>query len=187
MSQWLGSTKENLARREREFMMEKSKVRMLSPLENIQVGDYSITKLEQGQVAEVPRWVAEELVTMKLAESDEEPFETQVFRALSREKLMGPMQLSPLQADFYLKMRRRLAYLIKAVEEGRARKEDVDRLRTACYDVVGMRLNKLLSLGGSSMSATALADKITPDEAGFFAKSQALSKEWKSALLGGGS
>ena len=185
MSQGLGSTEENMNRRERDFMMQKAKVRMLSSLENTHVGDYSIDKLEQGQTAEVPRWVAEELVAAKLAEVNEEPFETELYRALSREKLMGPMQLSPLHGDFYVRMRRRLAYLDKAVGEGRARKEDVDRFRGACYDIVGMRLNKLLALGGSSVPASTLADKMTPDEASFFARSQALSKEWKASLLGG--
>lgn len=174
-----------LEQRERDYMMVKSRVKLLSSLENIQVGDFAIEKLEQGQTAEVPRWVAEELVAMKLAEVDEEPFETGLFRALSKEKLMGPTQLSPLEGEFYVRMRRRLAYLNKAVEEGRARKEDVDRLKSACYDIVGMRLNKLLSLAGSSVPASTLADRMTPDEASFFANSQALSKEWKAALLGG--
>lgn len=185
MSQWLGSTQEDLERREREFMMEKSRVRMLSSVENIDVGDFNIDKLERGQTAEVPRWVADELVTMKLAEVEEEPFDVQVLRALSKEKLMGPMQLSPLQEDFYIKMRRRLAYLSRAIEEGRARKEEVDRLRAACYDIVGMRLNKLLSLSGSSVPASTLTDRLTPDEVSFFATSQAMSREWKAALLGG--
>lgn len=174
-----------LERREREHLLGKVNVKMLSSLENIQVGDYAISKLEQGQVAEVPRWVAEELVALKLAEVNEEPFETELLRSLSREKLMGPMQLSPLREDFYVRMRRRLAYLDGAVKDGRARKEDVDRLRVGCYDIVGMRLNKLLSLAGSSVPASTLADKLTPDEATFFAGSQAMSKEWKAALLGG--
>jgi hypothetical protein len=185
LAQRFGSTEEVLARRERDFMMQKANVRMLSSLENTHVGDYSIDKLEQGQMAEVPRWVAEELVAAKLAEVNEEPFETELYRALSKEKLMGPMQLSPLQGDFYVRMRRRLAFLDKAVGEGRARKEDVDRFRAACYDIVGMRLNKLLALAGSSVPASTLADRMTQDEASFFANSQALSKEWKTALLGG--
>jgi hypothetical protein len=186
LAQRFGSTEEILARRERDFLMQKANVKMLSSLENTHVGDYSIDKLEQGQMAEVPRWVAEELVAAKLAEVNEEPFETGLYRALSKEKLMGPMQLSPLQADFYVRMRRRVSYLDKAVGEGRARKEDVDRFRGACYDIVGMRLNKLLALAGSSVPASTLADRMTPEEAGFFANSQALSKEWKAALLGGG-
>ena len=165
--------------------MGKVNVKMLSSLENIQVGDYEIAKFEPGQVTEVPRWVAEELVNMKLAEVSEEPFETELLRALSKEKLMGPMQLSPLPDNFYVRMRRRLSYLDRAAAEGRARKEDVDRLRGACYDIVGMRLNKLLSLAGSSVPASTLADRMTPDEATFFYNSQAMSKEWKAALLGG--
>jgi hypothetical protein len=159
---------------------------MRSSVENLEVGDFAVSKLSEGETASLPRWVAEELASMKLAELDEEPFETEAYRVLSKEKLMGPMQLSSLQGDFYLRMRRRLVYLGKAVEEGRARKEDVDKLRAACYDIVGIRLNKLLSLAGSSVPASTLEDKVTPDEAGFFTSSQALSRQWKAALLGGG-
>ena len=74
MSQWLGSTEENLTRREREFMMKKANVRMLSSLENTHVGDFDIDKLEQGEMAEVPRWVAVELVAAKLGLMNDEPF-----------------------------------------------------------------------------------------------------------------
>jgi hypothetical protein len=185
LSEAHSALRQMLDQRDRAYMLGTTRTRMRSSLENLDVGDFHIDKLSEGGTVELPRWVAEELVSLKLAEVDEEPFDVQVLRALSKEKLMGPMQLSPLQEDFYIRMRRRLAYLAKAVQEGRARKEDVDRLRAACYDIVGMRLNKLLSLSGSSVSASTLADRLTPDEASFFATSQSMSKEWKTALLGG--
>lgn len=68
---------------------------------------------------------------------------------------------------------------------GRIRKEDVDKLKSASYDLIGMRLSKLLSLSSSSTSIS-LGDKLTPEEAAFFALSQSLSKEWKAGLLGDG-
>lgn len=185
MSEEHGAITELFERREREFMLAKSKVRMRSSVENIDAGDYRIEALSEGQTAELPRWVAEELVALNLAESSEEPFETEIYRALSKEKMMGPLQLSPLSQDFYLRMRRRVSYLEGAAREGRVRKEELEKLRAVCYDLIGIRLSKLLSLSSSSTKVSDIGEKLTPEEKAFFTHSQSFSSEWKSALLGG--
>jgi hypothetical protein len=174
-----------LERREREYLMTSTRARMRSSVENLDVGDFHIEKLNEGESVELPRWVADELVGQGMAETAESPFENEVFNALSKEKMMGPLQLSRLQPDFYLRMRRRLSTLGASVGEGKSRKEEHDRLRAVCYDLVGIRLSKLLSLSSSSATATTLEDKLTPEESAFFMLSQSLSKEWKTALLGG--
>ncbi|MDA4128064.1 MAG: hypothetical protein OK422_01140 [Thaumarchaeota archaeon] len=166
--------------------MSKSRVTMRSSVENIEVGDFKIEKLNVGESAELPRWVAEELVHLNLAEMAEEPFETEIFKALSREKMLGPFQLSNMNSDFYLKMKRRLAYLRSAMDAGRVRKEDFERLRASSYDLIGLRLGKLLSLSSSSTSVATIGEKLTPEEKAFFTISQSASKEWKDALLGVG-
>lgn len=178
--------KELFERREREFMLTKSRVKMRSSVENIDAGDYRIETLSEGQSVEVPRWVAEELVRLNLAESSDEPFETEIFKAISREKMMGPLQLSALPQDFYLLMRRRIAYLSAAALEGRVQKEECEKLRTVCYDLIGMRLSKLLSLSSSSTKVTDMGNRLTPEEKEFFTLTQAFSLQWKAALLGGG-
>ncbi|MDA4124300.1 MAG: hypothetical protein OK438_02430 [Thaumarchaeota archaeon] len=164
--------------------MGKAKVVMRSSLDNIDVGDFRIDGLKQGETVELPRWVAEELSSLSLAELAEEPFETEIFRAIGKEKMMGPLQLSALPQDFYLRMKRRLSLLGRAATDGKAKKEDLDRLKAGSYDLIGMRLSKLLSLSSSSTSVTSLADKLTPEESAFFTASQSVSKEWRAALLG---
>ena len=173
-----------LERREREYLLGKARVKMRSSLENLDVGDFRVEKLAEGEITDMPRWVVDELVGLNLAEAVEEPFEIEIFKALSREKMMGPLQLSALPLDFYVRMKRRLSRLVEGVGDGGAKKEDLDRLRSGSYDLIGMRLSKLLSLSSSSTSITSLADKLTPEEAAFFSLSQSLSKEWKAALLG---
>lgn len=176
---------ELLEERENEYLLGTVRVRMRSSVENLDVGDLRMERLSEGETVELPRWAADELVNRGMAESSEAPFENGVFSALSREKMMGPLQLSTLPPDFYLRMRRKLEALSSAVAEGRSRKEEVERLRTACYDLVGIRLSKLLSLSSSSAAAPTLGDKLTPEESAFFQLSQSLSKEWKMGLLGG--
>jgi len=168
---------------ETEFLLSKTRVTMNSPLEDIEAGDVKLGVLRQGETVELPRWVAEELTGLKLAEMTEEPFETELFRALGREKMLGPFQLSGLPPEFYLMMRRRLAYLRAAADEGRVKKEDYEKIGASSYDLVGVRLGKLLSISSSSTSLATLAEKLTPEERAFFALAQSFSKEWKNALL----
>lgn len=175
-----------LERREREYLLGTARAKMRLSIENLDVGDFHVDRLNEGETVELPRWVLDELVSQGFAEASDAPFENEVFNALSKEKLMGPLQLSGLTADFYVRMRRRLAALGTGVAEGRVRREDFERLRVVCYDLVGIRLSKLLSLSSSSAPASTLADKLTPEENSFFAVTQSLSRDWKASLLGGG-
>jgi hypothetical protein len=177
------AVRDMLERRERDFLLGKSRVTMRSSMENVQVGDFRIDNVKDGETVELPRWAAEELVRLNLAEMLEEPFETEIFKALSREKMMGPLQLSNITPDFFLKMRRRLGHLNTAVQEGKVKKEDYERLRSNSYDLIGLRLGKLLALSSSSADVATFSDKLTPEESAFFKLSQSFSKEWKNALL----
>lgn len=168
---------------ETQFLLSKTRVTLSSSLEDIEAGDVKLGGLKQGDAIELPRWVAEELVQLSLAESTEEPFETELYRALSREKMLGPFQLSNLSPDFYLRMRRRLTYLRTAVQSGKVRREDYERVRASNYDLVGVRLGKLLTLSSSTTSSDSLAGKLTPEEKAFFNLAQSFSKDWKNALL----
>ncbi len=185
MSDEQPTLRQMLERREREYLMANTRAKMRSSVENLDVGDFHIDRLSEGESVELPRWVADELVGQGMAETAESPFENDIFNALSKEKMMGPLQLSGLQPDFYVRMRRKLSALSASVAEGRSRKDDYDRLKAVCYDLVGIRLSKLLSLSSSSATASTLGEKLTPEEAAFFALSQSLSKEWKGGLLGG--
>ena len=171
------------AQREREFLLSPVRVTVKSTLDAIEVGDIEIPKMKAGEAAELPRWVAEELVELNVAEIQEEPFEGEIFKALTREKMLGAPQLSPLQTNFFLRMRRRLATIKEGSETGRYRREDYEKLKGSCYDLIGRRLSKLLSMT-SSASIQTVADKITPEERVFFTTAKSFSDEWKRALLG---
>lgn len=159
---------------------------MRASLENIDVGDFTIGKVKASEAVEFPRWVAEELVELNLAEIEEEPFESEVFKAITREKMLGSPQLSGLQPDFYLKLRRRLEVIKEGVSAGKFKREDYEKLKANCYDLIGRRLSKLLALSGSLSGLETIGDKLTPEERVFLTSSQSLSQGWKRALLGDG-
>jgi GINS complex protein helical bundle domain len=186
LAQPTGSMRDLLSQRETSYLLGKTRVTMRSSLENIEVGDFRVESLKEGQSAELPRWVAEALVALNVAQMDEEPFEQELFRSLSREKLMGPLQLSNLSSDFYPRMKRMLTRRAEEAKDGKIKREDYDKLKASSYDLIGMRLSKLLSLSSSSTSPQSLTDKLTPEERAFFALSQSVSREWRDALLEGG-
>jgi DNA replication factor GINS len=169
--------------REREFLIAPVGVTMKTSTEQIEVGDLLLAKAKEGERLELPRWVAEELVDLNLAELQEEPFDVEIFKALTREKILASPQLSPLEPNFYIRMRRRLAAVRSGVERGKYRREDYEKLKTTSYDLIGRRLSKLLSMS-SSASVQTIADRITPEEKAFFSMSSSISAAWKRALLG---
>lgn len=152
-------------------------------MEQLEVGDMTLEKMKEGESLELPRWVAEELAELNVADVQEEAFEVEIFKALTREKMLGAQQLSVLQPNFYLKMRRRLAAVKAGSEKGKYRREDYERLRATCYDLIGRRLSKLLSVSSSANLQT-IGEKITPEEKVFFTASRSRSEEWKRSLLG---
>ena len=113
-----GMIKELFDQRERDFLLSLVRVTMSAQLENIDVGDYRIGSLSDGESVEMPRWVAEELAELKLCEVEEEAFEGEILKALTREKMLGSPQLSSLQPDFYLRMRRRMKETPKMKKKG---------------------------------------------------------------------
>ncbi len=169
--------------REREFLLSPVRVMMKTSTEEMEVGDLVLAKAKEGERVELPRWVAEELVDLELAEMQEESFEVEIFKALTREKILASLQLSPLEPNFYIRMRRRLAAVRTGVERGKYRREDYEKLRMTSYDLIGRRLSKLLSMSSSSNVKT-IADRITPEEKEFFSMSSSISSGWKKALLG---
>jgi len=169
--------------REREFLLSPVRVTMKTSTEQMEVGDLVLNKAKEGERLEMPRWVAEELVSLELADMQEEPFDVEIFKALTREKILASPQLSPLEANFYIRMRRRLAAVRVGVERGKYRREDYEKLKTTSYDLIGRRLSKLLSMS-SSANVKTIADRITPEEKAFFSMSSSISSAWKKALLG---
>ena len=79
-----------LERREREYLLGTTTAKMRSSVENLDVGDFHIERLGEGDSVDLPRWVADELITQGMAESSETPFENEIFSSLSKEKMMGP-------------------------------------------------------------------------------------------------
>ena len=169
---------------ELDFLLSNVRVTFKVPISEIEAGEIKLKQVNQGGTLEIPRWAAEELEKKGLAEIAEEPFETEVFKALSREKILGPLQLSKLSPTFYMRMRRRLLYLMDEASHGRVRRDEFERFKASCYDIVSIRVGKLLSLANASSNIPELQERLTQEERELFSILQQTTKSWKSMVLG---
>jgi hypothetical protein len=89
--------------REASFLMSPVKVTARTDIPEANLSTFTLREVSEGDVVEVPRWVAEVLEENNLVNMGEEGVEAELFRALQREKLQGPTQPSQLSKDIYLK------------------------------------------------------------------------------------
>lgn len=173
-----------LKQAEIEFLLTNIRVSVKKAIDKIEAGSLVLSDLKQDQTIEIPRWAAEELEKEGVVEVVEEPFEVEVFKALSKEKLLGSLQLSKLPYNFYMRMRRYLILMSDKLRENKIRNEDYQKLKVSCYDLVSIRIGKLLSLANSSINPTELSEKVTAEELIFFKSIQELAGKWKKTMLG---
>ena len=146
---------------------------------------FHLDETKEGDSVEVPRWVGEILVETGFADAQEESLEIEISRALSRERIQGSLQLSTLKKDFYLKVRRHLNYLERKGEIDEAAKPEHERFSVSAYDLITLRLGKLLYFGSSSSTPQDLLEKITPEEEKLFNGAHDVVESWRKTVLEG--
>lgn len=170
--------------RELSHLLAPIRITMKKSLPKIEVLSFTLEDTKEGDIHELPRWAAEVLVEMGFAEAEDESFELEVFKALSRERIQGPTQLSTLKDDFYLKLRRLLKGLRAKAEKDGSIKPELDRLLISVYDLITLRIGKLLYLAGSSYPQ-GISEKVTPEEKELFDQVRKSVEEWRNFLVEG--
>jgi hypothetical protein len=167
--------------RDREFayLLGGTRLRFKQKTPRIDIGSVHLEPMNEGDTIELPRWVAEVLVETGVCENQEENFSSEVFKAVTREKIAGNDQLSTLRPDFYLKVRRQLSF---ASEKPSA---EVEKTRTLVYDLVALRLRKILSVATSLSAPTDIREKLTPEEYQMFESVYGLLQSWRSVVMEG--
>jgi len=120
---------------------------------------------------------------MAFAEIQEESFNLELFKALSRERMQDPSQISTLKADFYLKMKRQIKLMKAMMEKDESSKEVYEKFSSSAYDLIALRTSKLLYLAGSSTLSPDLERKTTPEERILFEFIRSIIENWKKAII----
>jgi DNA replication factor GINS len=172
--------------REFAYLLAGTRLKILQNTVKQDIGSIHLESLNQGDVVDVPRWIAEILIEIGVAESQEESFASEVFKAVNREKMAGDNQIATLRSDFYLRIRR---HLVSSTGKLGAMKPtdlaELERTRTLIYDLVALRLRKILSISFALSPPTDIKEKLTPEEYQIFDTVYGLLQSWRRAILEG--
>jgi hypothetical protein len=173
--------------RDREFsyLLTGTRLKMKQKLPRIDIGSIHLEPMNEGDTIELPRWVAEVLVDMGISDIQEENFSSEVFKAVTREKIAGNDQLSTLRPDFYLKVRRQLSFTSEHPGAKPSSLSDLEKTRTLVYDLVALRLRKILGLAVSLSTPPDIKEKLTPEEYQIFDSVYRLLQSWRSVVMEG--
>jgi DNA replication factor GINS len=170
--------------REMEYLLLPVKIITKRSLPKISISSINIAETKEGNLIEVPRWVAESFVELGFAEIQEESFEVEMLQMLSRERIQSSNQLSTINKDFYLKLKRHLECLKENIKARKKSKLTYDESLMKAMDLVTLRAVKLLPLTVGEYTPD-LMKKITPEEVSLFNIIRELVQQWKRTVVEG--
>ncbi|MCS7116645.1 MAG: hypothetical protein RMJ31_00845 [Nitrososphaerota archaeon] len=165
------------------YLLSPVKVLVKKGLPRIEVGSIQIEELKERDLLEMPRWMAEVLSELGFIEIQEESFDIELLRALSREKVQSSSQLSTLRSDFYLRMKNYLNELRSYCEKDSSRRAEFDKISILCRDLITIRVCKLLYNACSSSLPAELLEKIPFEERVLLERVHKIIEDWKKNIL----
>jgi len=138
-----------------------------------------------GQEAEVPYWIAEQLVSADLARYREEDIMdlAKLSKTHWKETIPSSTQLPSLQPGFYCVLRRFLAKLKADGKQDPAKLREYERAENLSRDVINCRLRKIASFAAGPGSSTDLIKNMTLEEQALYKRLSATIGEWKASIL----
>lgn len=152
-------------------------------LNRIEMGSYILEATSAGSTIEVPRWLAEILASKRLVTYEDNDVELELYKALSREKIPGSLQLSPLRNDFYPQIRT-LAALYQRDKEIPNSNQSYQKLAGAADSLITIRIRKILSLAALSAPPFDIDGQIPKEERVLFERVRDLVRLWRESTLG---
>lgn len=141
----------------------------------INVSEISIEG-KQGEILNIPRWVANVLESEKLVEIQDDDMLVALKQTITKENIQGEEHVSTLEPDFYIKM---AAYM------KRLSQQDYDKVESMLNTLIRKRQGKIVRLADSSKMTGELAKKLSREEYAFFNAIHDISTEFKKQTFGG--
>ena len=146
----------------------------------LDVSDISI-KGKQGEILNIPRWVAEILESEKYVEIQDVDMLIELKQAVEKEKMLGQFDLATLQVQqqadphFYIKMK---SY-IKSLPE-----KDYDRVESMLNTLLRTRQTKIIRLADASKLTAKISQKLSIEEREFYNNLHDNSSKFSKTILG---
>ncbi|HIH68560.1 MAG TPA: DNA replication complex GINS family protein [Candidatus Nitrosotenuis sp.] len=129
---------------------------------------------KQGEVINMPRWIAQTLESESHAEIQESDMGIELTQSISKENFVGD-ELSHLEPDFYIKVN---GYMARQSEKER------DRLESLLYTLIRKRLGKLIPRANSMELTADLAKKLSIEERSLYNTIHTNSAEFMKQIFG---
>ena len=130
---------------------------------------------KQGEILNIPRWVAIVLESEKHVTIDETDMVVELKQATVKENVQGEFELATLEPHFYVRL---ISYMKKLP------KDDYDKVESMLNSLVRKRQGKIIHLADSSKLTAGLNQKLSLEERIFYEKIYNTSTDFKKQILG---
>ncbi len=146
----------------------------------LDISDVSI-KGKQGEILNIPRWVANVLESEKHIEIQDVDMLVELKQAVEKEKMLGQFDISTLQVQhqvdpyFYIKMK---SYMNRLPEK------DYDRVESMLNTLLRTRQTKIIRLADASKLTSDVSQKLSIEEREFYNNLHDNSSKFSKTIIG---
>jgi len=173
--------------RDVDFIYENTPVKIIinRNCPEIELAGLKIGPYEEGTEYEVRYWIAHELEKAGIARlREEETLDSVKLHKISwKESIQQARQLSPIQEDFYPKLRRYLAQLKRGAIGNPEKLKEYEKVTRLSHDIVNIRLKKIVSLASSPEQTNQTLKDLAKEERTLYTRLHTIIDEWKNKIL----
>lgn len=155
-----------------EYLLEEIRVTFKSDVK-ISINDINIDAKE-GDILLLPRWLTKILSKKNLIEIQDNEMSSYVSKALNRERISKPHDISGIDADFYI----RVDDFLKNLNE-----KERDTLMVSLNSFVISRLGKIVKLAAASSLSAEMETKLSAEEKQLYNFINTSSLAFKESVL----
>tara|TARA_Y100000758_G_scaffold298233_1_gene259170 strand:+ start:568 stop:1077 length:510 start_codon:yes stop_codon:yes gene_type:complete len=129
---------------------------------------------KQGEILNIPRWVANVLEPEKYVEIKDSEIVTELKQAVMKEEVQSNFDLSVLEPYFYIKLK---SYMQRMTEK------DYDIMQSMLNKLLRTRQSKIIRLADSSKLTAEISQKLTVEERDFYNQVNNASTEFSKKIM----
>lgn len=181
------STSSSMSIKDVDFMFENNPVKIVinRNCPEIQLVGVKVGPFEEGKEYEVKYWVAKELERAGIARVRQEELldAVKLHKIFWKESIQQARQVSPLEEDFYPRLRRYLASLKRKAISNPEKLKEYDKARRLSRDIVNCRLRKIVSLASSPAQTNQTLKNLAREERVLYERLYEIINKWKQKIL----
>jgi DNA replication factor GINS len=155
-----------------EYLLEEIRVTFKSDVK-ISINDINVDAKE-GDILSLPRWLTKILSGKKLIDIQDNQISSYVSKALNRERISKPHDISGVDIDFYI----RVNDFLKSLNE-----KERENLKVSLNSFVMSRLEKIVKLAAASSLSAEMEAKLSAEEKQLYDYIHSSSSAFKQWVL----